>query len=67
MAVRDSPSPPNFPNGLNVRFSSSPHYAADMSQIEWGIDPDIKTDITPSDFNRGIDTIIERARAFLKE
>jgi len=56
-----------LPNGWNVRFSSSPHYAADMSQIEWGIDPDIKTDITPSDFNRGIDTIIERARAFLKE
>lgn len=56
-----------LPNGWNVRFSSSPHYAADMSQIEWGIDPDIKIDITPSDFNRGIDTIIERARAFLKE
>ncbi len=56
-----------LPNGWSVRFSSSPHFAADMSQIEWGIDPDIKVDITESDFRRGIDTIIERARAFLKE
>jgi Periplasmic protease len=56
-----------LPNGWNVRYSSSPHFAADMSQIEWGIDPDIKVDITTSDFNKGIDTIIERARTFLKE
>ncbi|WP_321519707.1 S41 family peptidase [uncultured Bacteroides sp.] len=56
-----------LPNGWNVRYSSSPHFAADMSQIEWGIDPDIKVDITTSDFNKGIDTIIERARTFLKK
>jgi hypothetical protein len=56
-----------LPNGWNVRFSSSPHFAADMSQIEWGIDPDVKVDISPSDYSKGIDTIIERARTFLKK
>lgn len=56
-----------LPNGWNVRFSSSPHFAADMSQIEWGINPDIKVDISPSDYSKGIDTIIERARTFLKK
>lgn len=61
------PTSSELPNGWSVRFSSSPHYASDMSQIEWGIDPDIKVDITSADYNRGIDTIIERARAFLKQ
>jgi len=56
-----------LPNGWNVRYSSSPHFDPDMNQIEWGIDPDIKVDISASDYNKGIDTIIERARTFLKE
>jgi len=56
-----------LPNGWNVRFSSSPHFDANMEQIEWGIDPDIKVDISSTDYNKGIDTIIERARAFLKK
>lgn len=56
-----------LPNGWNVRYSSSPHFDSDMNQIEWGIDPDIKVDISTSDYNKGIDTIIERARTFLKE
>jgi len=56
-----------LPNGWNVRFSSSPHFDANMEQIEWGIDPDIKVDISSTDYSKGIDTIIERARAFLKK
>lgn len=56
-----------LPNGWSVRFSSSPHYTVDMTQTEWGIDPDIKVNLTSADYNRGVDTIIERARAFLKE
>ncbi len=56
-----------LPNGWSVRFSSSPTFASDMSQIEWGIDPDKKVDITTSDYNKGIDTIIESACTFLKE
>jgi hypothetical protein len=42
-------------------------FDANMEQIEWGIDPDIKVDISSTDYNKGIDTIIERARAFLKK
>lgn len=54
-----------LPNGWTVRFSASPHFSVDMEQIEWGIDPDIKVDLSPEDEARNVDTIIEKARAFL--
>lgn len=54
-----------LPNGWTVRFSASPHLSIDMEQIEWGIDPDIKVDMLPADEANNIDTIIEKARAFL--
>lgn len=54
-----------LPNGWTVRFSASPHFSVDMEQIEWGIDPDIKVDILPEDEAKNVDTIIEKARAFL--
>lgn len=54
-----------LPNGWSVRFSASPMYDPDMKQLEFGIDPDIKVDITSEDYNRGIDTIIEKAREYL--
>lgn len=56
-----------LPNGWSVRFSSSPFLDADMNQIEEGIEPDIKVNMTSEDIYRKRDTIIERARAFLKE
>lgn len=52
-------------NGWSIRFSACPMFDPSMNQIEFGIDPDIKADITSDDYNRGIDTIIERARALL--
>lgn len=55
-----------LPNGWSVRFSASPHLDKNKEQIEFGIDPDIKQDMTPEDFTKGKDSIIERARAFLK-
>lgn len=55
-----------LPNGWTVRFSASPHLGAGMEQIEWGIDPDIKADMDEADEARHVDTIIEKARAFLK-
>ena len=55
-----------LPNGWTVRFSASPHFSVDMEQIEWGIDPDIKIDMDETDEAKHIDTIIEKARAFLK-
>lgn len=54
-----------LPNGWSVRFSASPMYDPDMNHLEFGIDPDIKTDMTSPDMQRDIDTIIETARAYL--
>lgn len=54
-----------LPNGWSVRFSSSPMVNANKEHIEFGIEPDIKVDMSNSDISRGIDTIIETARNFL--
>ena len=35
------------------------------SHTEFGIDPDIKVDITSDDWNKGRDTIIETAKALI--
>lgn len=50
-----------LPSGWAVRFSASPMYTVAMQHTEFGIDPTVKVDITPSDFQRGVDTIIETA------
>ena len=54
-----------LPNGWGVRFSASPTLDADGQHIEDGIDPDIHVDMTEEDEARGLDTIIEAARALL--
>lgn len=54
-----------LPNGWGVRFSASPHLDANKQQIEFGIDPDIKIDMTKEDEERGLDTIIEAARKLI--
>jgi len=56
-----------LPNGWSVRFSSSPIVNAEMEHIEFGIEPDIKVDMSREDMFNGIDTIIETAIKFLKE
>lgn len=56
-----------LPNGWSVRFSASPHFSADMEQIEEGINPDIKVDMDEADEAEGVDTLIEEARRFLHE
>ena len=55
-----------LPNGWGVRFSASPHLDADKQHIEFGIDPDVKTDMTEEDEANGRDTMIEEARRLLK-
>lgn len=55
-----------LPNGWSVRFSSSPMLNAEKKQIEFGIDPDIKVDMTEADMKKGIDTIIETAKESIK-
>lgn len=54
-----------LPNGWGVRFSACPTYDADMHHIEDGIDPDVAVALTDEDKARGVDTIIEAARALI--
>ena len=54
-----------LPNGWSIRFSASPIYDADRQHTEFGIDPDIKVDMSRADMIDGIDTIIETARNIL--
>jgi C-terminal processing protease CtpA/Prc len=54
-----------LPNGWLVRFSASPMLNAAGEQIEFGIDPDIKADMSDADAENGRDSIIEAARAYL--
>lgn len=56
-----------IPNGWSVRFSASPMFDAEMKQIEFGIDPDVKVDMTNEDMSEGIDTIIEKAREIIRQ
>ena len=56
-----------LPNGWSVRFSACPSFDAEMQHTEFGIEPDIKVDITDEDRKRGFDTIIETARALLAQ
>ena len=54
-----------LPNGWSVRFSACPMFDHDKQQIEFGIQPDIQVSLTEEDHIRGIDTLIEAARALL--
>lgn len=56
-----------LPNGWTLRFSACPMFDAQMQQTEMGILPDIKVDLTDTDFQKGKDTIIETARKHLRE
>ncbi len=55
-----------LPNGWSVRFSACPMYDGEMHCTESGIDPDIKVDISSADYARGVDTLIETAKDWLK-
>lgn len=55
-----------LPNGWSVRFSTSPSFGPNMEQIEFGIEPHVRVDMTDEDKAKGLDTIIEEARKQLK-
>lgn len=55
-----------LPNGWTVRFSACPMFDRNGNSTEDGIMPDHRVDLTDDDFRRGRDTIIEYARALLK-
>ena len=56
-----------LPNGWNVRFSACPILDAQGNHTEFGIDPDVKVEITSEDWDKGVDTIIEEAIKLAKE
>lgn len=56
-----------IPNGWSIRFSAAPMYDSQMNQLEFGIYPDYKVDMTQEDMQRGKDTIIEEACRLLKQ
>lgn len=54
-----------LPNGWGVRFSACPILDAQGNHTEFGIAPDVKCDISSEDWNRGRDTMIERAKELI--
>ena len=56
-----------LPNGWNVRFSACPILDAQGNHTEFGIEPDVKVEITSEDWDKGVDTIIEEAIKLAKE
>lgn len=55
-----------LPNGWLVRFSACPQYDRNRNHIEFGIAPTIPCAMNPEDEARGVDTLIETARALLR-
>ena len=56
-----------IPCGWSIRFSASPMLDPQMNQIEFGINPDVKIDMTSEDMQKGQDTMIEYACKLLKD
>ena len=56
-----------IPCGWSVRYSAVIIYDKDRNHTEFGIEPDIKAGMEEEDMRKGKDTIIEKAREFLKE
>lgn len=54
-----------LPNGWSVRFSASPMLNLQGEHTEFGIDPSVKCDITTEDYQKSVDTILEKAREIL--
>ncbi|MBQ4367410.1 MAG: S41 family peptidase [Muribaculaceae bacterium] len=50
-----------LPNGWRIRFSSCPITSPDGQLTEFGVEPDVKVDMTDEDLARGHDTILDRA------
>ncbi|MBQ8047365.1 MAG: S41 family peptidase [Prevotella sp.] len=51
-----------LPCGWSIRFSACPMYDRNRQSTEFGIEPDVRVDLSQDDLLRGIDTIIETAR-----
>ena len=56
-----------LPNGWKVRLSACPTLDVNYRHTEFGIEPDKKVDISSDDWQKGVDTIIERAKELIFE
>lgn len=56
-----------IPHGWSVRYSAVVYYDRDMRHTEFGIVPDTLVSMSEEDMQRKKDTLIEAARALLKE
>ena len=54
-----------LPCGWSLRLSVNPYMDTGMQYTEFGIDPDVKVDMTSEDEAQGLDTIIETARKWI--
>ena len=54
-----------LPNGWSVRLSMSPLLNAEKEHTEFGLEPDIKVDISTDDFAKNKDTILDTAIEYL--
>lgn len=55
-----------LPNGWSIRFSAAPITGPDGQLTEFGVEPDVKVDMTQDDIAQGKDTILEEAFEILK-
>ncbi len=55
-----------LPNGWTYRFSATQSVSPTGEHLEFGVPVDIRVDLLPADEAAGIDTIIERALAWLR-
>ncbi|MBR5476573.1 MAG: S41 family peptidase [Bacteroidaceae bacterium] len=55
-----------LPNGWRLRYSACPMLDVNGNHTEFGIEPDIRVDLTSEDWDKGRDTMIEAARQYIK-
>jgi len=55
-----------LPNGWSVRYSAVVHYDKDMKHTEFGIEPDVKLEMSGADTGNNRDTYIEAAREYIR-
>ena len=56
-----------LPNGWSIRFSAAPITGPDGKLTEFGVEPDVKVDMTETDMAQGKDTILEKAFEILQK
>ena len=56
-----------LPNGWSIRLSACPTLDVQGNSTEFGIEPDLKVEITSRDWNNGRDTMIEAAKIIILE